>query len=692
MRSPTRRVGLLVAATALAFLLPLSASHAAEAAKDADKAPSSTTPIIKKQDIDKLAPTGDQGWCCVDGKVFTAPEKECLSQKGQFSKNRNKVEALCATQQQGYCCVKGDVKSMTRRQCDAFNGAFTQNKAKAVDICAQERGWCCVDGEVKSATRMQCNRGKGVFAADRGAADKACAVQQGWCCVDGRVVPATRSQCAQRKGAVFTTNQAKAMDICRAQTGWCCVDGEVFGAGTRECKAKQGAYFSDRNEAESSCRQEGPIGGKTLMKKEMPEIQAEPDRKITPRIAAPPEDSKKIRKLPEGVFGRRVIPRPAPGEEGGEGGGEEGGAVAPISGGAGEPVNYRFITTPHWAMTPIDGEYSDIDYAFTCDGPGCSDVYSLTVALRVGGTTVDTDEHTRSAGEMALRDRSGRIGADSVCGATVELVLDPDNEIDETDEGDNTWTSTVECIDRPDTEKPDLSVMAWFSPTPLADDETVRFDYQVRNSARFGEAAAGTFKVGLRIGDSITRNRRHDGLASGATLDASFDRTIHCDDGPISIVVDYLDEVDEGDETNNEFNGGGGVVSWECFPSRNNLRISLLGTSDFNPNVSAGRAEDFVADVLSYRTNPHDVRVRCGVEGGDVLYDHTFSSLPESETIGGGVRGERVRFSATLCPADRTFTVYCEADPDNDIEETDETDNRQTFVVTTVPDPAGTCP
>jgi hypothetical protein len=152
-----------------------------------------------------------------------------------------------------------------------------------------------------------------------------------------------------------------------------------------------------------------------------------------------------------------------------------------------------------------------------------------------------------------------------------------------------------------------------------------------------------------------------------------------------------MDEVDEGDETNNVYDGSGGVVPFECVPARMDLWVSLFSVSDDDPEIEAGRTKTYIADIIAVRGDPRSIRVRCGIVGGAVLHEEVLPSLDFME-IDPERRGERIRFDAELCPAGSTFRLYCEVDPDGAITESDETNNRQEYEVTTVADPLYTCP
>jgi subtilase family serine protease len=337
-------------------------------------------------------------------------------------------------------------------------------------------------------------------------------------------------------------------------------------------------------------------------------------------------------------------------------------------------------------MTPVAGETASLSYVVGCEGEACRG-QSFQLGFMVDGHLIETRTVTASEASQSL------IFWEPNCGGTVQLVIDPDNLLSETDETDNTWSGTVSCIERPETEKPDLSISGVFmDPWPIAEGERITFTYSVANGGRFGSVATGPFTVGLRVGGVIVGSNRYAGIpCTSDTRDlphGTITWTAHCG-GPIELVVDTENEVDEGDETNNVYNGLGTVRPLECVPARVDLTVMLFQVSDGNPEIQAGRTKAYIADIWAFRGDPRNVRVRCGIVGGEVLYDEVLSSLGALDEVR---RGERISFSTALCPAGRTFRLYCEVDPDNEIAESDETDNREEYAVTTVADPRYTCP
>ena len=355
-----------------------------------------------------------------------------------------------------------------------------------------------------------------------------------------------------------------------------------------------------------------------------------------------------------------------------------------------DELNLSFISQPGWYMTPVEGDSASLSYAISCDGEGCMG-QSFQLGLMLDGSLNQTK--TISAVEAS----SGLIHWEPNCGGMWELVIDPDNLLEETDETDNTASGTVDCIAWPETEKPDLKIYsAYVDPWPLVAGERVDFHYSLYNTGRFGEVATGPFTVGLRVGDRFVGTNRH---AAGMEYTTDHSEMVEgtitwlrptCGE-PIALVVDTGDEVDEGDETNNVYDGSGGVVPFECVPARVDLWVSLFSVSDDDPEIPAGGTKTYVADIIAVRGDPRSIRVRCGIVGGAVLHEEVLPSLDVME-IDDARRGERIRFDTALCPAGSTFRLYCEVDPDGAITESDETNNRQEYEVTTVPHPSFSCP
>ena len=647
--------------------------------------------------------------------------------------------AKTGVKQVGYCCAGGKVFSATKEACEKQKGTYYDSKLKADAACKPQKGYCCVKGKVVSATEASCAKQKGAYYGSKLAADKACklALVKGYCCVDGKVMSATKAECTKQKGAYYDSI-LKADKACKAAKGYCCVKGTVIAATAMDCTIKKGRFFRSKKEAEKACAATETATGGVYKDRGRPDdggdTPAEPVRvtvteagstirpgsTITVRytIVEPLPPSVRIslrhhvggavtdtRSLHEGAPDtdrdvRLLLPADVTGSDyriqvttvgettsrSGESTGFDILGLASTR----DELNLSFISRPGWYMTPIAGEGCSLDFAISCDGGGCEG-QAFQLGLMVDGSLVET--RTLSAVEAV----SGQMHWESNCGGTWELVIDPDDLLAETDETDNTASGTVECIVRPDTEKPDLLIYsAHVHPWPLVAGTRVDFNYSLFNTGRFGEVATGPFSVGLRVGDRIILSNRH---AAGMPYTTDHSEMVEgtitwwfptCGE-PIALVVDTEDEVDEADETNNVYDGSGGVAPFECVPASLDLTVMLFQVSDDNPEIAAGATKTYIADIIALRGDPRSVRVRCGIVGGAVLHEEVLPSI-DVMAIDPTRRGERIRFDTSLCPAGSTFRLYCEVDPDGAITEYDETNNRQEYEVTTVVHPSYHCP
>jgi len=345
---------------------------------------------------------------------------------------------------------------------------------------------------------------------------------------------------------------------------------------------------------------------------------------------------------------------------------------------------YHLDGYPNYSPSdPIPGQRTVFNYVIMCEGAECTDSPTLQVNFVVNGSIVDT--HTLTGRPHVGVD--GQFYWNAVDGANVQIIIDPDNNISESNEADNSWSERIECSDPP---RPDLYIYSCsYNPSPIAEGERITFRYRVNNSGRFGEVTTGPFTVALRVGGRVVGQNRHRGVPHIEDLSTMPEGTInwraHCGE-PITLVVDIHNEVDEGDESNNIYGPSEGPRPFECVPSRLNLVISTFDESHpGSGGVMAGSHVSFTADVKAFRIRPRNVRLTCGIVGGDVLYDHTFPTL--SEYLPDTVWIERASFRHQFCPVGRAFRVYCEVDPDNAHIESDETDNREVIGFRTVENP-----
>ena len=630
--------------------------------------------------VDKVST--QRGYCCAKGKVFPATKAECDRQKGTYYDSKSKADKACRS-----------AKKPTKEK-----NAAVEPKLKPSSISRQVMGYCCTNGKVVRATKAQCIKQKGTFYSSKSKADRACKSVRGYCCVNGKVVLTTAAECARKNGTFFDSKQ---------EAERACLRGKAGKPGVSKAIRRMPVGPDDRSTSEPvqvTVREAGDTvrpGSTITLRYEIEEpLPGSVSIYLRHHVGGAVTDTRTLHTgapqtgrdlrflLPPDIAGEdyrvQVTTR---GETTSRSGESAGFNILGLSSTRDE-LNLSFIGQPSWYMTPVEGEDGSLSYAVRCQGEGCEE-QAFQLALMVDGSLVETQTLVAREAAQSL------IFWEANCGGTAELVIDPDNLLSETDETDNTWSTTVSCIARPDMEKPDLNIYsASADPWPIAEGQWITFRYSLFNTGRFGEVATGPFNVGLQVGGTIVQAARHLGMAHTSDhsemVEGSFTWLASCGQ-PIALVVDTLNEVDEGDETNNVFDGSGGVVPFECVPASLDLMVRLFSVSDDNPEVQAGRTKTYIADIYSVRGDPRNIRVRCGIVGGDVLYDEVLPSLDVME-IDDARRGERISFDTALCPAGETFRLYCEVDPVNSITESDETNNRQEYEMTTVADPSYHCP
>jgi len=168
--------------------------------------------------------------------------------------------------------------------------------------------------------------------------------------------------------------------------------------------------------------------------------------------------------------------------------------------------------------------------------------------------------------EMRLQDRNGSTQRSiSGLGAGAELVLqfsrtltatsdtvtvtvDPNDQVAESNEGNNTAQFTVTGQPQPQ-QRADLIVDSMdFSPASPSAGTTLDWTVRVRNQ---GSAAAGTFRVELQSGTG-GRAATVGGLGAGASTQINFSLALGADGQTFTATADAFNQVQEADETNNK--------------------------------------------------------------------------------------------------------------------------------------------
>ena len=126
---------------------------------------------------------------------------------------------------------------------------------------------------------------------------------------------------------------------------------------------------------------------------------------------------------------------------------------------------------------------------------------------------------------------------------TLKAIVDPDNAIEEIDETNNEQTKAYGVG------LPELVVSFKTVPTELVEDETYTIEVEVSN---IGEEVAGAFSIMLEADGVGVGSMGIQQLAVGASETLQFSWTPEAAGAyTLKVTVDLLDEIVEGDETNN---------------------------------------------------------------------------------------------------------------------------------------------
>jgi len=217
---------------------------------------------------------------------------------------------------------------------------------------------------------------------------------------------------------------------------------------------------------------------------------------------------------------------------------------------------------------------------------------------------------------------------------------------------------------------PDLLILrGTFSWTPkrIEDGSMVTVNYAVANN---GDTTADSFHVGLRVGDTIVARNLHTGLEPVHNQRGVLMWRAACTEATEwAVVADCDAEVTEADETNNTYTD----EAFVCYipPPPPNLRLDdiIIQKSGSQTDISADVAYTYALNVYADDARADNIRVRAGIVRGAVIYDHTFPTIPAGDW-------RRITFKYAMLVG--LHTIYVEVDPENDIAETNEGDNRVT--------------
>ncbi len=206
---------------------------------------------------------------------------------------------------------------------------------------------------------------------------------------------------------------------------------------------------------------------------------------------------------------------------------------------------YTFITREYTAE-------NNIRFQVRNSGDGTSP--TTDARLYVDGTWASTHSIPALDPDEEYEGGFGYIGVCSGTSDTIRIVIDASDTITELDETNNEATKAWPCIVQPPPgEIPDLHIRSmWLE--PLEDGE-YRIGYTIQNR---GSGYAPISETGLYVDDVFHVVDSVDRLVPGEQRDEEFWWTYHLymctsETDTINIVADYEDEIEETDETNNDY-------------------------------------------------------------------------------------------------------------------------------------------
>ncbi|MCX7911555.1 MAG: Ig-like domain-containing protein [Dehalococcoidales bacterium] len=234
---------------------------------------------------------------------------------------------------------------------------------------------------------------------------------------------------------------------------------------------------------------------------------------------------------------------------------------------------------------------------------------------------------------------------------TIRAVADETDLINEGDETNNETILYLTAL------APDLIVssITW-SPQNPSKDDNVTFTATIKNQ---GQGRSDACQVGYAVGDDYRSVLTVDALDPGKSSNITFNWTMRSEtDVPISVVVDPLNIVVEGDETNNS-------LTVSLSPSLPDLVVSNITWNPGNP--SAGDKITFTATVRNQGTGRATASRLSFAIGNEPASYADIAAIEASKTA-----------SATfswVVPDESTYGIWVLADIDNRVRESNERNN-----------------
>jgi hypothetical protein len=311
-------------------------------------------------------------------------------------------------------------------------------------------GACCLRGHLEPLPERECLEQGGRFFERPEDAERECRGESphkgmGACCLHGRLEPLPEPECRERNGGFFERPEDAERE-CRGEAphkgmGACCLRGRLEPLPERECLEQGGRFFDQLEIAERECRGKAPIIMEEAHRLDgaahlTPELKHHnPNGRIPIRPVDDPH-------LTEGEDHLKPKPELKYGDPGGQI--QKKGADAPN----------LIIEKVSWnpASFPLNGTVK-FSYSLKNNGTKAANpvpgVGFTTNGKAPSGARISAPPVTGLAPGQSMYYES-TTASNCIDGkATVKIVADPDNQTQETNENDNTWTHDLTCSELP---------------------------------------------------------------------------------------------------------------------------------------------------------------------------------------------------------------------------------------------------
>ncbi|UYZ40618.1 MAG: PQQ-binding-like beta-propeller repeat protein [Candidatus Methanospirare jalkutatii] len=300
-----------------------------------------------------------------------------------------------------------------------------------------------------------------------------------------------------------------------------------------------------------------------------------------------------------------------------------------------------------------DGTFS---VTYTVCNQGAADAGESNTTITINGVEVLKDPVPALPAGESYTNTVGPFECPCGTNVTVKVCADSDDEIVESNETNNCLENVLEC---PPCKKPDLTITELTTPEIYANiDNTIN-----ATVSNIGEGDADAFNVSLLADGSVVDTVSVAGLKANESVNLSFTWTpTHAGEYELCVIADSNDEIEESDETNNEYCET--VTVLESKPDLVIVRIALKTPGYVN--------EENVLGVLVKNIGVSDAgsfEVSLSVDG-TLLGEQTVASL---------AAGESTELEYAWTPTElRGHVLSATVDTKNEVEEYNETNNDYT--------------